>query len=127
MGLGSLERRIDLVLHKSKATTVKFLREHLLAESAYTNQIVDDPRKASRFVEQHPRPVAEVLGEDMTKFEQWREAQAQDGHHETLSIDEYLKLPIIKKRNQLSFHNTYSFLKKVGQLSTGPDWICEIV
>ncbi|GLB42404.1 putative structural maintenance of chromosomes protein [Lyophyllum shimeji] len=67
MGLGSLERRIDLVLHKSKATTVKFLREHLLAESAYTNQIVDDPRKASHFVEQYPGPVAEVLGEDMTK------------------------------------------------------------
>ena len=33
----------------------------------------------------------------------------------------------IRKRSRLSFHNTYSFLKKIDQLPTGPDWICDIV
>ena len=28
---------------------------------------------------------------------------------------------------KLSFHNTYSLLKKVDQLPTGPDWMCDIV
>lgn len=58
------------------------------------------------------------------------------------SIDEFLKLPIvsvwtfranlltsfqIQERAELSFHNTYSLLKKIDQLPTGPDWVCDIV
>jgi hypothetical protein len=27
----------------------------------------------------------------------------------------------------LSFHNKYTFLKKVDQLPTGPEWVCDIV
>ncbi|KAF8815633.1 hypothetical protein BYT27DRAFT_7004352, partial [Phlegmacium glaucopus] len=43
------------------------------------------------------------------------------------STDEYLKLPIIRNQKNLSFHNNYSFLKKVDQLPTGPSWHCEII
>ncbi|KAF8954047.1 hypothetical protein BDZ97DRAFT_1742679 [Flammula alnicola] len=43
------------------------------------------------------------------------------------SIDEYLKLPIVRDRSQLSFHNNYSFMKKVDELPTGPDWMCDLV
>jgi hypothetical protein len=25
------------------------------------------------------------------------------------------------------FHNTYSFLKKIDQLHTGPAWVCDLV
>lgn len=60
-------------------------------------------------------------------------------------IDEYLKLPIVSyliirdrlslinkwlktvKRTKPSFNNTYSFLKKIDQLPTGSDWVCDIV
>ncbi|KAF7371541.1 hypothetical protein MVEN_00009100 [Mycena venus] len=40
--------------------------------------------------------------------------------------DEYLRLPINKKAN-ISFHNNRTFLKKVDQLPTGPDWTCKMV
>ena len=60
------------------------------------------------------------------------------------SIDEYLKLPIvssdslvfrtqtksclkIQQHAQLSFHNTYSFLKKIDKLPSGPEWTCDVV
>ena len=60
------------------------------------------------------------------------------------SIDEYLKLPIvssdslvfrtqtksclkIQQHAQLSFHNTYSFLKKIDELPSGPEWTCDVV
>ena len=33
----------------------------------------------------------------------------------------------VKDDGNLSFHNNYSFLKKVDQLPTGPSWSCEIV
>lgn len=33
----------------------------------------------------------------------------------------------IQERSRLSFHNTYSFLKKMDQLPTGPDWTCQII
>jgi hypothetical protein len=33
----------------------------------------------------------------------------------------------IQERSRLSFHNTYSFLKKIDQLPTGPDWVCQMV
>ncbi|KAF8223722.1 hypothetical protein L208DRAFT_1315423, partial [Tricholoma matsutake] len=60
------------------------------------------------------------------------------------SIDEYLKLPIVSLDNlvfriqtklylkiqqhaQLSFHNTYSFLKKIDKLPSGPEWTCDVI
>lgn len=62
------------------------------------------------------------------------------------STDEFLKLqivsilclPFIKKwiltkieeinsKEKLSFYNSYSFLKKVDQLPTGPEWKCSII
>ncbi|KAJ6452581.1 hypothetical protein C8R45DRAFT_1193590 [Mycena sanguinolenta] len=42
------------------------------------------------------------------------------------ATDEYLALPTTKKAN-LSFHNNWTFLLKVDQLPTGPDWTCKIV
>ncbi|KAJ7060231.1 hypothetical protein C8F01DRAFT_988791 [Mycena amicta] len=42
------------------------------------------------------------------------------------ATDEYLSLPMTKKQN-LSFHNNRSFLKKVDELPTGPHWTCKMV
>lgn len=33
----------------------------------------------------------------------------------------------MRDRSSLSFHNSYSYLKKVDQLPTGPEWHCEMV
>ena len=33
----------------------------------------------------------------------------------------------INSKENLSFHNSYSFLKKVDQLPTGPEWKCNII
>lgn len=33
----------------------------------------------------------------------------------------------VNSNETLSFHNKYSFLKKIDQLPTGPEWICNIV
>ena len=57
--------------------------------------------------------------------------------------DDYLQLPIVsqlfvqvKKKlsfskvnshNNLSFYNNYTFLKRIDQLPTGPEWICDVV
>ncbi|KAG6835260.1 hypothetical protein H0H93_003352, partial [Arthromyces matolae] len=109
---------------------------------------VHDPRKSARFIEEYPGLVAEVLEAGSTKFEQWHERQRIAGQSEWApfadleewelaqwliknvgqkSINEYLKLPIIQRRAKLSFHNTYTFLKKIDQLPIGTDWICDIV
>jgi hypothetical protein len=33
----------------------------------------------------------------------------------------------IRNQNNLSFHNNYTFLKKVDQLPKGPEWHCNIL
>lgn len=33
----------------------------------------------------------------------------------------------MRDRSGLSFHNSYSYLKKIDQLPTGPEWHCEII
>jgi hypothetical protein len=33
----------------------------------------------------------------------------------------------VNSKETLSFHNSYSFLKKVDQLPTGPEWRCNII
>lgn len=33
----------------------------------------------------------------------------------------------VNSRENLSFHNNYTFLKKIDQLPTGPKWVCNIV
>jgi hypothetical protein len=33
----------------------------------------------------------------------------------------------VNSRENLSFHNNYTFLKKIDQLPTGPEWTCDIV
>ncbi|KAF8810265.1 hypothetical protein BYT27DRAFT_7092407, partial [Phlegmacium glaucopus] len=43
------------------------------------------------------------------------------------ATEQYLSLPIVSDDSNLSFHNNYSFLKKVDQLPIGPSWSCEIV
>ncbi|KAF8804478.1 hypothetical protein BYT27DRAFT_7258947 [Phlegmacium glaucopus] len=109
---------------------------------------VDDPQNRSRYRVRYPGQVAKILGKGKTKFELWQEEQRLNSENAwspfnnqeewdlaqwliknvgQKSIDEYLKLPIIQERSRLSFHNTYSFLKKIDQLPTGPDWVCDIV
>lgn len=73
---------------------------------------------------------------------EWELAQWLIRNVGQMSINDFLKLPIVSllahserylltyfqiERVGLSFHNTYSFLKKIDQLPTGPDWVCEIV
>lgn len=40
------------------------------------------------------------------------------------ATDCFLKLPNVQDLN-LSFHNNYTFLRKIDSLPTSPDWICE--
>ncbi|KAJ6467139.1 hypothetical protein C8R47DRAFT_1303645 [Mycena vitilis] len=113
----------------------------------------DDPQNFSRFVEPYEdvesgRPAAgRPLRRGETLFERMRAHQEttgeskyspfQDGDEWELArwlsknvnqstTEEYMRLPTTKKAN-LSFHNNRSFLKKVDQLPTGPDWTCKIV
>ncbi|KAJ7108159.1 hypothetical protein C8R44DRAFT_834159 [Mycena epipterygia] len=112
----------------------------------------DDPQNFSRFIEPYEdeesgRPAAgRPLRHGETLFERMRARQQEEGTTEfspfkdgdewdlarwlsknvgQTATDEYLSLPINKKAN-LSFHNNRSFLKKVDQLPTGPDWTCKI-
>ncbi|KAJ6532372.1 hypothetical protein B0H19DRAFT_888523, partial [Mycena capillaripes] len=113
----------------------------------------DDPQNYGRFVEPYEdenagRPAAgRPLRRGETLFERMRSRQQaagqskfspfRDGDKWELArwlsknvsqsaTDEYLELPTTKKSN-LSFHNNRSFLLKVDQLPTGPDWTCKIV
>ncbi|KAJ7051861.1 Zn-finger domain-containing protein [Mycena amicta] len=43
------------------------------------------------------------------------------------ATDEFLKLKITQDRTKPSFHNNYSFLQKVDQLPTGPEWTHETI
>ncbi|KAG6809061.1 hypothetical protein H0H92_001751 [Tricholoma furcatifolium] len=101
-----------------------------------------------RWYEAHPASAATVFGKGQTIFEQLREHHTWHGDLEWApfsnkrkwelakwlnknvghnAIDEYLKLSVAQNSNQLSFHNTYSFLKKLDALPTGPEWICDII
>ncbi|KAJ6527697.1 hypothetical protein B0H19DRAFT_1214648 [Mycena capillaripes] len=113
----------------------------------------DDPQNFGRFVEPYEdeeceRPAAgrplrrgETLFERMqarqqaegqSKFspfrdsDEWELARWLSKNVNQSATDEYLELPTTKKSN-LSFHNNHSFLLKVDQLPTGPDWTCKIV
>ncbi|KAF8219621.1 hypothetical protein L208DRAFT_1338875, partial [Tricholoma matsutake] len=72
-----------------------------------------------------------ALGENMwapfASQEEWDLSQWLMKNVGQNSIDEYLKLPITREHSGLSFHNTYLFLKKIDQLLTGPEWICDSV
>ncbi|KAJ6516654.1 Zn-finger domain-containing protein [Mycena vitilis] len=91
---------------------------------------------------------AKTYGEGQTIFERMRENQTSMGQGEhapfldsdewelaswlsknvsQTATDAYLKLPITQRRTRVSYHNNYSYLKKVDQLPTGPGWKCEIV
>ncbi|KAF7364493.1 hypothetical protein MVEN_00317700 [Mycena venus] len=112
----------------------------------------DDPENFGRFIEPYEdvasgRPLAgKPLRRGETLFERMRARQAdgstefspfRDGDEWELArwlsknvnqaaTEEYLSLPTTKKVN-LSFHNNRSFLSKVDQLPTGPDWTCKMV
>lgn len=74
---------------------------------------------------------------------EWGLAEWLIRHVGQKTTDKYLQLPIVSghlksnlknlpfskvnSRNTLSFHNNYTFLKKIDQLPTGPDWICNVV
>ena len=75
--------------------------------------------------------------------QEWELAQWLSRRVGQKGIDEYLKLSMVstviefnqllskeiqvKNTGCLSFHNTYSYLKKVDQLPTGPEWQCEVI
>ncbi|KAI0276821.1 hypothetical protein BC826DRAFT_876795, partial [Russula brevipes] len=67
-------------------------------------------------------PWAPFADKDEWEFGQWMLKTL--GHHE---MDELLALNFIKQRTSVSFHNSYTFLKKVDSLPTGPGWTCEMV
>ncbi|KAJ6586000.1 hypothetical protein B0H19DRAFT_1250743 [Mycena capillaripes] len=108
----------------------------------------DDPGVCGRFFGQFPGRVASVLGHRKTVFEELRERQEADGdpiwapfededdwelakwlakNVTQTATDEYLKLGVTKNRTKPSYHNKYTFLKKIDSLPTGADWTCEIV
>ncbi|THH07054.1 hypothetical protein EW146_g9433 [Bondarzewia mesenterica] len=111
----------------------------------------DDIRRrknSGRFVEVYPRPVGTPIGEGKTQFTMLLEEQTERGENNWApfaseeewqlsrwlsqrvghkAIDEFLKLPIVRDRSGLSFHNSYSYLTKVDQLPTGPEWHCETI
>ncbi|KAF7328115.1 hypothetical protein MVEN_02568400 [Mycena venus] len=58
--------------------------------------------------------------------DEWELARWLSKNVNQTATEEYLSLPTTKKAN-LSFHNNRSFLLKVDQLPTGPDWTCKIV
>ncbi|KAJ7828595.1 Zn-finger domain-containing protein [Mycena olivaceomarginata] len=91
---------------------------------------------------------AETLGKGKAVFEHLREEQATSGsgcyelfldsdewglaswlskHVGQTATDAYLKLPITKHRTRVSYHNNYTYLKKVDKLPIGPGWKCEII
>ncbi|KAF7342687.1 hypothetical protein MSAN_02026600 [Mycena sanguinolenta] len=112
----------------------------------------DDPQNFACFVEPYEyaeslQPAGISLRCGRTLFEGMRIHQQQEGVSEfspfrdedewklvrwlsknvtQTATDEYLALPTTKKVD-LSFHNNRSFLLKVDQLPTGPDWTCKIV
>ncbi|KAF8798866.1 hypothetical protein BYT27DRAFT_7032834, partial [Phlegmacium glaucopus] len=121
-------------------------------QHAHVEDVTDDDDeplpKFARYIEPYPHPVAHPLRRGQTKFEILKEKQEAaneppwapfESREEwelaswlmknvgQKSTDEYLKLPIIHNQKNLSFHNNYSFLKKVDQLPTGPSWHCEII
>ncbi|KAF8893149.1 hypothetical protein BD779DRAFT_1468164 [Infundibulicybe gibba] len=110
----------------------------------------DAPWSSKRYIEAFPRPAGIPINPHRakTKFELLQEARTEAGQDEWApfaskdewelatwlmknvgqkSADEFLKLPITRDRTNLSFHNNYTFLKKVDALPTGPDWECKIV
>ncbi|KAJ7609180.1 Zn-finger domain-containing protein [Mycena polygramma] len=88
------------------------------------------PLRAGETLFQRMRTQQETAG--TTEFgpfrdeEEWDLARWLSKNVTQMATDEYLALPINKKAN-LSFHNNRSFLKKVDQLPTGPDWTCKMV
>ncbi|KAI0281068.1 hypothetical protein BC826DRAFT_1094230 [Russula brevipes] len=60
-----------------------------------------------------------------TDLDEWELAQWLLKRVNQTGTDEFLKLPIIRKRLGLSYTSTHTFLKKVDQLRTGPKWDCK--
>ncbi|KAJ7056367.1 Zn-finger domain-containing protein [Mycena amicta] len=58
--------------------------------------------------------------------EEWDLAKWLAKNVNQTATEEYLKLPTTKRLG-LSFHNNRSFVKKIDQLPTGPEWKCKMV
>ncbi|KZT29567.1 hypothetical protein NEOLEDRAFT_1175239 [Neolentinus lepideus HHB14362 ss-1] len=101
-----------------------------------------------RWAEPFPGKAGIAVGKGKTDFEAWKEvlergecgawAPFKDDDEWELAqwlvenvgknkIDEYLKLNIMQRRTEPSFHNSYSFFKAIDELPTGPQWTCEII
>ncbi|KAI0283817.1 hypothetical protein BC826DRAFT_1093774 [Russula brevipes] len=107
---------------------------------------VDDEEASGCYSEPYPGNTAEKLGVGQPEFRRLHEEQNARGQlpwapftdldkwelaqwllkrvNQT-GTDEFLKLPIIRKRLGLSYTSTHTFLKKVDQLWTGPKWDCK--
>ncbi|KAJ7583439.1 hypothetical protein C8J56DRAFT_1096646 [Mycena floridula] len=108
----------------------------------------DDPRNLARHVEAFPLPAGTPLRKGETEFEKLRHEQQERGEQRwspfedqdewdlgswlsknmsQRATNEFLKLPVVQKRCQLSFHNNYSFQQKLDKLPIGPEWTCEMI
>ncbi|KAF7968708.1 hypothetical protein HWV62_29670 [Athelia sp. TMB] len=111
---------------------------------------VADEDAPGRYPVSYPGSAAEACGLGKTAFEHICDEHIQMGHGDNpwapfedddewglaewltkrvnkTATDEYLKLPITRKRTKPSYTSNHTFQKKLNQLPTGPGWTCEII
>ncbi|KAG6905182.1 hypothetical protein DXG01_004385 [Tephrocybe rancida] len=86
-----------------------------------------------RYIHEYPRPAGSWIRKANTGFESLLEDLIVEGRErwEPFEMKEEWELVTWLMKNvqnqNLSFHNNYSFLKKVDALPMGPEWDCQIV
>ncbi|KAI0282932.1 hypothetical protein BC826DRAFT_1093882 [Russula brevipes] len=123
--------------------------DDLTGDNAGHRQSPDrDTGSKEYYILDYPGQAGQPIREAKTIFERTRQANDQAGQApwapfadkdewefglwmlRTLGrqqMDDLLKLNFIKLRTNISFHNSYTFLKKVDSIPTGPGWTCEMV
>ncbi|TFY53548.1 hypothetical protein EVJ58_g9391 [Rhodofomes roseus] len=117
-------------------------------QRAHVEDVPEDEEDARRYVEAYPGVVADIIREDDTLFEQWRNERMKAGVDEWApfedqeewelcrwltknvgqnKINEFLKLSIIRRDCNLSADNKYKFFKNIDDLPTGAAWKCDMI
>ncbi|KAG1843935.1 Zn-finger domain-containing protein [Suillus subalutaceus] len=128
--------------------SVEFDQDHVQSCSVQIEEVTDDPGPVGtrRWVEEYPDEMLagapcgpaedidnqEANGESVwgpfNDEEEWELARwliQNVGQNQT---DEFLKLPIVRNRAQVTYPNNRSFLKKIDALPTkGPEWHCDLI
>jgi len=101
-----------------------------------------DPATPNRYIEPFPGPAGEALTQEKTRFENWEGELRLEGKtpwdpfasRSEWELAQWLMKNVgqrdfskVNSRENLSFHNKYTFLKKVDRLPTGPEWVCRII